>query len=69
MAIGMAAVKMLISSIQHNDFGLPNIRRPLLIEGVWVDGSPSPHHKEIKGKGDDLPRLCRLMIDLQKPAE
>lgn len=40
--IGKAAVQMLISLINHNERGIPDICRELLIEGRWVDGDTLP---------------------------
>ncbi|HEX9045453.1 MAG TPA: LacI family DNA-binding transcriptional regulator [Verrucomicrobiae bacterium] len=40
--IGKAAVQLLISLINHNERGIPNVCRELLIEGRWVDGSTLP---------------------------
>ena len=40
--IGRAAVQLLISLINHNESGIPNICRELLVEGSWVDGSTLP---------------------------
>ncbi|MEI6075858.1 MAG: LacI family DNA-binding transcriptional regulator [Verrucomicrobiota bacterium] len=40
--IGKAAVQMLISLINHNERGIPEICRELLIEGRWVDGKTLP---------------------------
>jgi DNA-binding LacI/PurR family transcriptional regulator len=40
--IGRAAVQMLISLINHNERGIPDICRELLIEGRWVNGSTLP---------------------------
>lgn len=40
--IGKAAVQMLISLINHNERGIPEVCRELLIEGKWVDGSTLP---------------------------
>jgi DNA-binding LacI/PurR family transcriptional regulator len=43
--IGRAAVQMLISLINHNESGIPNICRELLIEGFWVNGNTLPPKK------------------------
>ena len=40
--IGKAAVQMLISLINHNERGIPEVCRELLIEGRWVNGSTLP---------------------------
>ena len=40
--IGRAAIQLLISLIHHNERGVPRVRRELLIEGEWVDGSTLP---------------------------
>jgi DNA-binding LacI/PurR family transcriptional regulator len=40
--IGRAAVQMLISLINHNERGIPEICRELLIEGRWVNGGTLP---------------------------
>jgi LacI family transcriptional regulator len=40
--IGRAAVQMLISLINHNEYGLPEVCRELLVEGRWVDGLTLP---------------------------
>ena len=40
--IGKAAVQMLISLIKHNERGIPEVCRELLIEGNWVNGSTLP---------------------------
>jgi LacI family transcriptional regulator len=40
--IGKAAVQMLISLISHNERGIPEVCRELLIEGCWVNGSTLP---------------------------
>jgi DNA-binding LacI/PurR family transcriptional regulator len=42
LEIGKAAVQMLISLINHNERGIPQICRELLIEGRWVNGSTLP---------------------------
>jgi LacI family transcriptional regulator len=42
--IGKAAVQMLISLINHNERGIPEVCRELLIEGSWVNGSTLPEH-------------------------
>lgn len=38
--IGRAAIQLLISLINHGEFGIPNICREVLVEGNWVSGSP-----------------------------
>jgi LacI family transcriptional regulator len=40
--IGKAAIQLLISLINHNERGIPEICRELLVEGRWVDGSTLP---------------------------
>jgi len=40
--IGKAAVQLVISLIHHNERGIPEICRELLVEGHWVDGSVLP---------------------------
>jgi DNA-binding LacI/PurR family transcriptional regulator len=40
--IGKAAVQMLISLINHNERGIPEVCRELLIEGSWVNGGTLP---------------------------
>lgn len=40
--IGKAAVQLLISLINHNECGVPNICREVLVEGKWVNGSTLP---------------------------
>lgn len=40
--IGRAAVQMLISLINHNERGIPDACRELLIEGRWVNGRSLP---------------------------
>jgi DNA-binding LacI/PurR family transcriptional regulator len=40
--IGKAAVQLLISLIHHNERGIPQFRRDVLVEGEWVDGSTLP---------------------------
>ncbi len=40
--IGRAAVQLLISLIHHNERGIPRVRREVLVEGDWVDGSTLP---------------------------
>jgi DNA-binding LacI/PurR family transcriptional regulator len=40
--IGKAAVQLLISLIHHNERGIPRVRREVLVEGEWVDGSTLP---------------------------
>jgi LacI family transcriptional regulator len=43
--IGRAAVQLLISLINHNESGVPQICRELLVEGRWVNGSTLPVKK------------------------
>lgn len=40
--IGKAAVQLLISLINHNERGIPEVCRELLIEGRWVNGATLP---------------------------
>ncbi len=40
--IGKAAIQLLISLINHNERGIPEICRELLIEGRWTDGDTLP---------------------------
>jgi DNA-binding LacI/PurR family transcriptional regulator len=40
--IGKAAIQLLISLIHHNERGVPRVRREVLVEGKWVDGSTLP---------------------------
>ena len=40
--IGRAAIQLLISLIHHNERGVPRVRRELLVEGQWVNGSTLP---------------------------
>ena len=40
--IGKAAIQMLISLLNHNERGIPDICRELLIEGRWVPGATLP---------------------------
>lgn len=40
--IGRAAVQMLISLINHNERGIPEMCRELLVEDRWVNGSTLP---------------------------
>lgn len=40
--IGKAAVQLLISLINHNERGIPDVCRELLIEGRWVNGGMLP---------------------------
>lgn len=40
--IGCAAIQLLISLINHNQRGIPNVYRELLISGRWVDGKTLP---------------------------
>jgi DNA-binding LacI/PurR family transcriptional regulator len=45
MEIGNAAIQMLISLINHNERGIPQICRELLIQGTWKDGDTLPSKK------------------------
>ncbi|MEK7781359.1 MAG: substrate-binding domain-containing protein [Verrucomicrobiota bacterium] len=40
--IGRAAVQTLISLIHHNERGIPQVPREVLVSGRWVDGSTLP---------------------------
>lgn len=40
--IGLAAIQLLISLINHNECGIPGICRKVLVEGQWVNGSTLP---------------------------
>jgi DNA-binding LacI/PurR family transcriptional regulator len=40
--IGKVAVQLVISLINHNECGIPQICREVLIEGRWVDGTTMP---------------------------
>jgi LacI family transcriptional regulator, galactose operon repressor len=40
--IGKVAVQLLISLINHNECGIPNVCREVLVEGQWVNGSTLP---------------------------
>lgn len=40
--IGRAAVQLLISLINHNERGIPEVCRELLIDGRWVNGKTLP---------------------------
>jgi len=40
--IGRAAIQLLISLIHHNERGVPQVRRELLVEGEWMNGSTLP---------------------------
>jgi len=40
--IGRAAVQLVISLIHHNERGVPEVCRELLVEGQWVDGQTLP---------------------------
>jgi len=42
MEIGNAAIQMLISLINHNERGIPQICRELLVQGTWKDGDTLP---------------------------
>lgn len=44
--IGRAAVQLLITLINHNERGIPNVCRELLVEGRWVDGQSLPRKKK-----------------------
>lgn len=43
--VGRAAVQFVISLINHNERGIPNICRELLIEGRWQDGKAVPDRR------------------------
>jgi LacI family transcriptional regulator len=40
--IGKVAIQLLISLINHNECGIPNVCRQVLVEGRWVSGSSLP---------------------------
>ncbi|HXI85444.1 MAG TPA: LacI family DNA-binding transcriptional regulator [Verrucomicrobiae bacterium] len=40
--IGRVAIQLLISLIHHNERGVPRLRRELMVEGEWADGSTLP---------------------------
>jgi LacI family transcriptional regulator len=40
--IGRVAVQLLISLINHNECGIPQFCREVLVEGTWTDGSTLP---------------------------
>lgn len=40
--VGRAAVRNLISQIQDNDFGIPEIKQQTFITGEWIDGKTLP---------------------------
>jgi len=48
--IGKAAVQLLISLINHNERGVPEICREVLIEGRWVNGSTLPAKTKSHGQ-------------------
>jgi len=41
-AIGRAAMETLISLLNHNEYGIPDVVREVLITGKWVDGTTLP---------------------------
>lgn len=58
--IGAAAVKQLISAIQHDEHGIPTRPETLMIEGSWVDGDSLPARKgEAAGTAPLQPALLR----------
>jgi len=40
--IGKAAIDTLVSLLNHNEYGIPNVAREILITGKWVDGTTLP---------------------------
>ena len=40
--IGKAAMETLVSLLNHNEYGIPEVAREVLITGKWVDGSTLP---------------------------
>jgi LacI family transcriptional regulator len=48
--IGKAAIQLLISLINHNERGIPEVCRELLIEGRWADGDTLPAKPAPAGK-------------------
>ena len=48
--IGRAAVQLLISLIHHNQRGIPDVRREILVEGEWVDGRSLPPRGTVRTK-------------------
>jgi len=40
--IGAAGIQLLISLIHHNQRGIPEIPREVLVPGKWVDGDSLP---------------------------
>jgi len=50
-AIGEAALNLLATMIQRNEFGIPPIPRHIMIEGYWVDG------KTVRRVNDPVPFL------------
>jgi len=40
--IGKAAIQLLISLINHSEYGIPAVCREVLVEGTWVNGSTLP---------------------------
>ncbi|MDF7823618.1 LacI family DNA-binding transcriptional regulator [Pontiellaceae bacterium B12227] len=43
--IGRAAVRTLAALLTENNFGIPETRNEILVEGKWVDGSMLPRRK------------------------
>jgi len=41
-AIGKAAMETLVSLMNHNEYGIPDVVREVLITGKWVDGMTLP---------------------------
>jgi DNA-binding LacI/PurR family transcriptional regulator len=46
--IGRAAIQLLVSLIHHNEFGIPRVRREILVEGEWVDGRSLPPRNAVR---------------------
>jgi LacI family transcriptional regulator len=42
LEVGSAGVQLLISLLHHNQRGIPEIPREVLVPGRWVDGSTLP---------------------------
>ncbi len=43
--IGRIAIRTLVSLINSQEFGIPEIRNEILVEGKWVDGSMMPDRR------------------------
>jgi len=50
--IGRAAMDTLVSLLNHNEHGIPDIIREVLITGKWVDGSTLPPRQRINPASD-----------------